>query len=88
MKNKTILPLLAILAIFLAAFVFLLSSKYLVPNDNFSKEVSEIETTSDSDEIEAIEEDITNTDTDSLLDDVDSEMDSIEKELDAALNEI
>lgn len=84
MKNKLVISLLAILALVLGIFAYLLSSNSLVSNNSYEKEIRKVETVSESDEIVDIETDLQNTE----LDNIDSEMEDIEAELDAAINEL
>lgn len=84
MKNKAIISLLAILAIILGVFAYLLSTKSLVSENNYQTELDKVETVSDSDEIEAIETDLNDTE----LENIDAEIIQIETELDAALDEL
>lgn len=86
MKNKAIISLLAILALVLGIFAYLLSSNSLVSNNSYKyeKELQKVEAVSGSDRIEDIETDLQNTE----LDNIDSEMEDIEAELDAAINEL
>lgn len=84
MKNRAIISLLAILALVLGIFAYLLSSKSLVSNNSYEAEIKRVEAVSESDEIVDIETDLENTE----LDNIDSEMEDIEAELDAAINEL
>lgn len=77
MKNKLVISLLAVLVIVLAVFVFTLSSDVLVSPKTFEREITEVETVSDSDEVESIEVDLKETD----LDNLDNELSDIETEL-------
>lgn len=84
MKNRLVISLLAILALVLGIFAYLLSSNSLVSNNSYETEIKKVETVSESDEIVDIETDLQNTE----LDNIDSEMEDIEAELDAAINEL
>lgn len=77
MKNSfTILLILSSVVIVLAIFVYSASSK-ISPSATYEREITRIETTSNSDEVDSIEEDLEQTDIDSL----DSELTLIEAEL-------
>lgn len=84
MKNRAIISLLAILALVLGVFAYLISNKTLVPADKFGNEINSIEDVSESDEIDDIQEDIDNTE----VENIDSEMVEIESEIDAAINNL
>lgn len=84
MKNRAIISLLAILALVLGIFAYLVSNKTLVPSDNFEKEISNVEKVSDSDELGNIEKDLDETE----IENIDSEMIQIEAELDATVAEL
>ncbi|MBL7036893.1 hypothetical protein ISR94_03620 [Candidatus Microgenomates bacterium] len=82
MKNKLVISLLAILALVLGIFAYLLSTNSLVSNNSYKTELENIEVVSESDQVEDIETDLQNTE----LDNIDSEMNDIELELDSAIN--
>ncbi len=77
MKNKLVVSLLAVLVIILAIFVFTLSSGIVTSPRLFEREITEVENTSSSDEINEIEKDLTNTN----LDNLGKEISSIENEI-------
>lgn len=84
MKNKLVISLLALLAIVLAVFIYVITTGNLQTNVSYQKELQQAEKMSDSNEIEDIEKDINETD----LGNIDAELDDIENELDAAVNSL
>lgn len=78
MKNRLVVSLLAILVIVLVVFVFTISSDVLVSPKTFEREITKVETISESNDIDTIEADLNATD----LDNLDQELSSIETELD------
>ena len=79
-KKNTILILAAILVILLGATAYWLSTSDYGENLVFTRELKQIEKQSSSDEVEAIEKDLLETD----LSGIDKELKDIEAELDAA----
>ncbi len=79
-KKNTILILAAILVILLGATAYWLSTNGYGENLVFTRELKQIEKQSSSDEVEAIEKDLLETD----LSGIDKELEDIEAELDAA----
>lgn len=77
MKNKLVISLLAILVIVLGVFAIVMSSKDVIFPKKYEREISKVETTSDSDEVESIEKDLNETDVESI----DLELTDIEAEL-------
>lgn len=77
MKNKLAISLLAVLVIVLGAFALVMSSKSVSFPKKYENQISKIEKTSDSDEIESIEEDLNETD----LENLDLELSDIQTEL-------
>lgn len=78
MKNKLVISLLAILVIVLGVLGYVISSnKSLTETKNFEREITKVETVSETDDIDSIEEDLKATD----LDNLDQELSSIETEL-------
>lgn len=84
MKNRLVISLLAILALVLGVFAYLMSTGRLTNPKKESQELNQVEKTSGSDEIDDIESDLNDTE----LDNMDTEMIQIEAELDAAANEL
>jgi hypothetical protein len=78
MASKGIIVLLAVLVLVLGFVSYLLSSKALISPKSFENEITKVETTSDSTDIDDIEKDLDETD----LDDLDAELSDIEAELD------
>lgn len=77
MKNKLTISLLAILVIVLGLFAIIMSSKDVVFPKKYERQIFKVEQTSNSDDVEAIEEDLDETDLDTL----DIELADIEAEL-------
>ncbi len=77
MKNRGIIAVLSILALFLCLFAYLLASEKLTNPKEYERDIKKVETTSDSDDTDAIEKDLEETDVDST----DSEVIKIESEL-------
>lgn len=77
MSNKLLLSLLAGLVLVLGIFAYLNFSQKIASTKVFEKEVTKIENVSESNEIDAIEEDLNQTD----LENLDQELTSIETEL-------
>lgn len=77
MKNKGIIALLCILALVLGVFGYLLATENLTSPKEFEREITKVETISESDETDAIEEDLEETDIESG----DEELLKIESEL-------
>lgn len=77
MKNKLVISLLAILVLALGTFAYVMSTKEIVSPRLYEKEITKVETTSESDEVDQIEKDLDETD----VDNVDQELLEIEAEL-------
>lgn len=77
MKNRLVISLLAILVIVLVVFVFTMSTNDLTSPKTFEREITKVETISESDDVDTIEADLNATD----LDNLDQELSSIETEL-------
>lgn len=75
--NRLVIALLAILVIVLGFFAVLVSSKDITFPKKYEQQISKIEKTSDSDDVESIESDLEETDLDSL----DVELSDIQAEL-------
>jgi hypothetical protein len=80
MKNRGIIALLCILALVLGVFSYLLATEKLTNPLEFEREITKVETVSESDETEAIEEDLEETDVESG----DEELLKIESELNSS----
>jgi hypothetical protein len=76
-ENRLIIVLAALLLLVLGTFSYLLASGRLASNVPFETSIKNLEVQSDSDEAEAIEEDLEDTE----LEDIDSELSDIDKEL-------
>ena len=77
MKNKLVISLLSILVLVLGVFAYVLSSKTLESTKSFERDITKVESTSDSDEVDSIEADINATD----LDSIDKELTDIQTEI-------
>ncbi|HCR35729.1 hypothetical protein A2130_02920 [Candidatus Woesebacteria bacterium GWC2_33_12] len=77
MKSKSIIVFLAILVLVLAGISYLFSTNTLTKPAKFEREITKIETVSESDETSDIETDLNETD----LDNLDFELSNIEAEL-------
>ena len=77
MKSKLVISLLAILVIVLGFFAYLMASQNLTSPKTFEREITKVETTSDSDDIDTIEADLNETDVEKL----DAEISEIDAEL-------
>lgn len=75
--NRLVIALLAILVIVLGFFAVLVSSKDITSPKKYEQQISKIEKTSESDDVESIESDLEETDLDSL----DVELSDIQAEL-------
>lgn len=79
MTNKLVISLLAILVIVLGVFGYVVSSnKSFTETKSYEREITKVETISESNDIDTIEADLNETD----LDNLDQELSSIESELD------
>lgn len=77
MKNKLVISLLAILVIVLGLFAIIMSSKDVAFPKKYERQITKVEQTSDSDDVESIEKDLDETDYDNL----DAELVDIQAEL-------
>lgn len=79
MKNRGIIALLCILAFVLGIFGYLLATKQLTNPKEFEREITKVETVSDTDETADIEADLEETN----VENTDSELLQIQAELDS-----
>ena len=84
MKNKVLLLTLSIILLSAAIFAYLWTRGMFIAKPNNTTELTQLETYSDSDDVEKIEEDIDGTD----VENVDAEMTQIEMELEASLDDL
>lgn len=77
MKNKLVISLLAILVLALGLLAYVMSQSNMGITKNYEREIERVETISESDETETIEEDLDNTD----FENIDAEINLIEAEL-------
>lgn len=77
MKNKLVISLLAMLVIVLGFFAIVMSSKDVAFPKKYERQITKVEQTSDSDDVDAIEKDLEETD----LDNLDNELVDIQAEL-------
>jgi len=77
MKNKLVISLLAILVIVLGVFAYTISLENSVSSKTFEKEITKVETVTNSDQTADIENDLNETN----IDNIDSELLQIEAEL-------
>ena len=77
MKNKLVISLLAVLVIVLGFFAIVMSSKDVSFPKKYERQITQVEQTSNSDDIESIEKDLKETDLESL----DAELSDIQAEL-------
>lgn len=77
MKNKLVISLLAILVLALGLLAYVMSQSNMGITKNYEREIKKVETISESDETETIEEDLDNTD----FENIDAEISLIEAKL-------
>ncbi len=77
MKNNSFISLLAILVIVLAFFAYLMASKGLDASKTFEREITKVESVSESNNVEDIEKDLKETD----ISNIDAELTLIEAEI-------
>ena len=77
MKNKLVISLLAVLVIVLGVFAVVMSSRDVIFPKKYESQITKLENTSDSNEVDSIEKDLEDTD----LDNLDSELSDIQAEL-------
>lgn len=77
MKNKLVISLLAILVFVLGLFAYVMTNSNMGTEKNYEREITKVETISESDEVDDIESDLEDTD----FENIDSEISLIEAEL-------